>query len=96
MENLKVIMEETHPQKNYFPDIDLNLSSCVLDSKNGKRSSCMCVCVCVCEGEIESHDAFTLQPLWMRIDQKNMSLNETTFFMHVTMVQWVDEDDVCF
>ena len=44
-----MFMEETHPQKNYFPDIDLNLSSCVLDSKNGKRSSFLCVCVCVRE-----------------------------------------------
>ena len=48
-----MFMEETHPQKNYFPDIDLNLPSCVLDSKNGKRSSCVCVCVCEREGEIE-------------------------------------------
>ena len=41
-------MEETHLQNNYFPYIDLNLSSHILNSKNGKSSSCMGVCVCVC------------------------------------------------
>ena len=73
MENLKRIMEETHPQKNYFPDIDLNMTSCVLNSKNEKRSSYVCV------SERESQNPFSLQPLWMRMDFRKLALNETIF-----------------
>ena len=83
-----MIMEETLLQKNHFSkdweflNIDLNLTSCVLDSQNGKRTSCVCVCV------RESHNPFSLQPQWMRMAQKDRGLNKNVFLMHVLVVQW--------
>ena len=84
-------MEETHPQKNYFPDIDLNLSSCVLNSKNGKRSSCMCECVWGRDRE-PWPIFFAAYMDENRLEKYGIEWN--IFLKHVLLVQWVDEDDV--
>ena len=43
-------------------------SICPHASSIAKMGKGPAVCVSVCEGEIESHDPFSLQPIWMRID----------------------------
>ena len=84
-------MEETHPQKNHFPDIDLNLSSCVLNSKNGKRSSCMCECVWGRDRE-PWPIFFAAYMDENRLEKYGIEWKD--FLKHVLLVQWVDEDDV--
>ena len=84
-------------KKNYFPDIDLNLSSCVLNSKNGKRSSCMCVCLCVCVC-VWGRDREPW-PIFFAtfVDENRLEkygIEWNYLLMHVLVVQWVDEDDV--
>ena len=68
-----MIMEETQTLTSICPH-----ASSIAKMENGP-AFCVCVCVREREGEIESHDPFSLQPLWMRLDYKNMALNKTVF-----------------